>query len=1406
MFNKSFISMLLTTTLFTGLLNPIPVMAKRTTGVSVSQKECVTKGELRPVFSEIDYGLGEYDSQKNVYHISEMERNVKPVEIKESNVKSAAEDLSCYIPEFEDLPALRNQGIYGTCWAHAACCASEMFLARNGLGEVEDPREADLSELHLAYFTYNFANDPLGGLEGDITSLPKTDFLDMGSNYWAASVCLANWKGTASENVLPYSEASRLRESGLGEVEAQSVAFDDAAHLKNFYLVNTQSNIDLVKYYIKQNGAVATSIHENSKYYNSENNTFYCPDMKDVNHGVTIVGWDDNIPAENFANAYALDGAPGDGGWLIRNSWTAKPSDDKMDYSFNGYFWMSYYDNSLAAAAVFEYEDVSEHDNNYQYDGSISNTSLYLTNQDEYGTEIPVNWVEAANVFSINACDDGELLEAVSFVSSGVDEEYTINIYKNPDEENPASGTRLATLVGETSCQGLYSVPLDTSIELEYGDRISVCVKLSVEKGSYPGIDCEIPYISEDESYQVGIKPGQSYLNMGDNWADFVDIGCGNARIKAYTSNCHKTEADIAAATATADAAYAVIMAQDIFTLVNDAREERGLPALSLHPALVNAAKVRVAEIVEKQDHTRPNGTSGLTAITEAGYDGVVSAENYAFGFVNAKGAVDAWLASDKGHRENILNNSFSDIGIACVRYDGTWYFVQCFGGTQQAVAAAAATATGKAIEIANATKNATSTENAIATESAVATESAIATESAVATEIAKATTTPATDATATANAQATATANVQATATIAAKAIAISQEIAALINEERRTQGLKELSFNEQLYEASRVRTLEVSELFSEKRPDGREGYTVISDTGYDGISGQVLIYMGADSAQAVFDQVLSENDTILEEGLSDVGICAYQKDEVWYFSICLGVSKESADRLSATEKARATEKAIATSAGIATKAATMAKEIVDGVNKERALAGIPLLKNNDALVSAALTRAKELTIRQDGMRPDGRDGLTAIDDAGYAGMITSECFIWGFDNAQALLNVLTDTDDGMGGTFLNNSFYDIGVACYQTGGTWYYAFCFGATQEEIDRANAAATATGKAQATATGQATATRQATATVTATGTIIAKPTATVTATGTITAKPTATVTATGTVTVKPTATVTATGNATSTPIAGPTITSTITVSGDSIELSEGDAAYTEAIVIPKDYSYHPSAQNHEKDIVTNQLDLNAVAIGKKKTDVKYAAILEFNNYKAEYNGTKVVADRILLYTVTENKDGTVLAPVNKDLYSVKYVYKNNVKANVDENGKPIEDLKKTPYVIIKFTDKALKKTDKAIKVNFNIYPANIEKAGIVLAKKQVSLKTSKPILKNGNVKSMVITKAKVCKLNLKKDFSSLQLLDSNGEIVAEDSHKFKGMSVPKSGKYRTRFVAKGNFYGEIITEDFVIGLE
>jgi len=111
----------------------------------------------------------------------------------------------------------------------------------------------------------------------------------------------------------------------------------------------------------------------------------------------------------------------------------------------------------------------------------------------------------------------------------------------------------------------------------------------------------------------------------------------------------------------------------EVLLLVNEARTEAGVPTLTLDPALRKAAQVRAAECVGTFSHTRPNGTSYKTAITEAGVESGYTGENVATGHTSAQQVVSRWLRSD-GHRKNILNANYTRIGIGLEKNSGNRY------------------------------------------------------------------------------------------------------------------------------------------------------------------------------------------------------------------------------------------------------------------------------------------------------------------------------------------------------------------------------------------------------------------------------------------------------------------------------------------------------------------------------------------------------------------------------------------------------------------------------------------------------------------------------------------------------------------------------------------------------------
>ena len=118
-------------------------------------------------------------------------------------------------------------------------------------------------------------------------------------------------------------------------------------------------------------------------------------------------------------------------------------------------------------------------------------------------------------------------------------------------------------------------------------------------------------------------------------------------------------------------------MAYSVLNLVNSERAKHGLGALSMESSLLETAMVRAAETAVLFSHTRPDGSTCFCL------NPLMNAENIAALQTSAQSVMNSWMNSE-GHRENILDESFTSIGIGCVKADnGSYYWVQCFGSEE---------------------------------------------------------------------------------------------------------------------------------------------------------------------------------------------------------------------------------------------------------------------------------------------------------------------------------------------------------------------------------------------------------------------------------------------------------------------------------------------------------------------------------------------------------------------------------------------------------------------------------------------------------------------------------------------------------------------------------------------------
>ena len=246
------------------------------------------------------------------------------------------------------VPSVKNQGQFSTCWAHSSICAAESSI----IGAVPD---ADLSEMHSALFC-NYTND---GRKPDVKK--ANDILETGGSNHMVTNLWSEWKGPILEEKMPYDINAY---SKMSEDEFYELMNDSDYHLKNAYMVDfgdNDSDREHINSQIKQlllsGHAVDATIYHDRSTYSLEHNSLYSDHTTRFgNHSVCIVGWDDSFPADDFKEVPA-----GNGAWLARNSWGTATGKD-------GYFWISYYDGTLANVTAYDLGPADEHDFNLYYD------------------------------------------------------------------------------------------------------------------------------------------------------------------------------------------------------------------------------------------------------------------------------------------------------------------------------------------------------------------------------------------------------------------------------------------------------------------------------------------------------------------------------------------------------------------------------------------------------------------------------------------------------------------------------------------------------------------------------------------------------------------------------------------------------------------------------------------------------------------------------------------------------------------------------------------------------------------------------------------------------------------------------------------------------------------------------
>ena len=112
----------------------------------------------------------------------------------------------------------------------------------------------------------------------------------------------------------------------------------------------------------------------------------------------------------------------------------------------------------------------------------------------------------------------------------------------------------------------------------------------------------------------------------------------------------------------------------EVIRLVNEQRAQHGLAALSANWELSRVARYKSQDMVDNRyfSHTSPTYGSPFQMMKAFGISYRTAGENIAYGQRTPQAVVTAWMNSS-GHRANILNASYKQIGVGYVANGHYW-------------------------------------------------------------------------------------------------------------------------------------------------------------------------------------------------------------------------------------------------------------------------------------------------------------------------------------------------------------------------------------------------------------------------------------------------------------------------------------------------------------------------------------------------------------------------------------------------------------------------------------------------------------------------------------------------------------------------------------------------------------
>ena len=220
----------------------------------------------------------------------------------------------------------KNQGVANGCWSFSMIGCLEIEAVKKGYLSLEN---ADFSEAYAMW-----ARSQIYDTDYDINEGVTNVYKKGGNLIDLYNTDEYGYYFIKYEKDYPWN--SNLNKMG----NYDKATLTQCAGFELGYGCQLTEGLTSVKDWILDHGsAIVYYSGSGSKMYRASNNdyTLYSSADNSTNHGVIIVGWDDDYSKDNFYCSTDKSQPENNGAWLCRNSWGT-------GWGNNGYFWLSYED------------------------------------------------------------------------------------------------------------------------------------------------------------------------------------------------------------------------------------------------------------------------------------------------------------------------------------------------------------------------------------------------------------------------------------------------------------------------------------------------------------------------------------------------------------------------------------------------------------------------------------------------------------------------------------------------------------------------------------------------------------------------------------------------------------------------------------------------------------------------------------------------------------------------------------------------------------------------------------------------------------------------------------------------------------------------------------------------------